>query len=319
MTDFFISYTSADKAWAEWMGYVLEDEDFSVIIQAWDFKPGSNFVLEMHKAATEASRTIIVLSPDYMKSQFAAPEWAAAFVQDPQGQKRQLVPVVVRQCQTPGLLAPIVHINLADKDEATARSLLVGGLSDKRTKPINRPSYPGSSSAIAPKSFPGSATTAMSPPKSALTYVPNIKRSATDADKRRYMRQAFEVIKNHFQTALVDTAQSNDSLECDFQPNTATEFTAEIFQNGSSACRCRIWQGGMLSIDGISYAEGHSHYGGNSFNESLTLNEVGGQLYLSSLMGMGFNQIEKLFDMKRMTPEQCAEYLWRRFVSPLER
>ena len=261
----------------------------------------------------------MVLSPDYLNSQFAAPEWAAAFAQDPQGQKRQLVPVVVRQCQTAGLLAPIVHINLVDKDEATARSLLIGGISNKRNKPITRPSYPGSSSAIAPKSFPGTSATAMSPPKSTPTYVPNIKRTATDVDKRRYMRQAFEVIKKHFQTALHGTAQSDGSLECDFQPNTATEFTAEIFLNGSSACRCRIWQGGMLSIDGISYAEGHSHYGGNSCNESLSLNEIGGQLYLSSLMGMGFSLAEKLFDMKRMTPEQCAEYLWRRFVSPLER
>ena len=63
------------SAWAEWIGYVLEEEGFSVIIQAWDFRPGSNFVLEMQKAATEADRTIMVLSPDYLKSQFASPEW----------------------------------------------------------------------------------------------------------------------------------------------------------------------------------------------------------------------------------------------------
>ena len=117
MPDFFISYTSADLTWAEWIGYVLEEEGFTVIIQAWDFRPGSNFVLEMQKAAAEADRTIMVLSPDYLKSQFTSSEWAAAFAKDPRGLERKLVPIVVRQCSPPGLLSSLVHIVLADEDQ----------------------------------------------------------------------------------------------------------------------------------------------------------------------------------------------------------
>ena len=64
-----------------------------VVLQAWDFAAGSNFVLEMDRAAGQASRTIAVLSPDYHKSQFAAPEWAAAFARDPEGFRSLLVPV----------------------------------------------------------------------------------------------------------------------------------------------------------------------------------------------------------------------------------
>jgi len=33
---------------------------------------------------------------------------------------------------------------------------------------------------------------------------------------------------------------------------------------------------------------------------------------------MGFGRTEKLFDLKRLTQEQAADYLWRRFVEPLE-
>ena len=73
--DFFISYTSADKDWAEWIAWQLEAAGYTTIIQAWDFGPGENFVLAMQKAATEADRTIAVLSPDYLQSQFTAPEW----------------------------------------------------------------------------------------------------------------------------------------------------------------------------------------------------------------------------------------------------
>ncbi|WP_324778806.1 toll/interleukin-1 receptor domain-containing protein [Thiobacillus sedimenti] len=316
MADFFVSYTSADKAWAEWIGFVLEEEGFTVVIQAWDFRPGSNFVLEMQRAATEADRTIMVLSPDYLKSQFASPEWAASFAQDPQGLKRKLVPVMVRQCQPPGLLSSVVHISLVGDDESTARGLLLNGLDAKRAKPAQRPTFPGAGAGRSHKAFPGVAGPSGVGP---APYVPNLKRSPTDADKRRFSRQAFEVIKDHFQRALDQLAQQDDAVECDFQPNTATEFMAEVFLRGKSACRCRIWLGGLHSSDGISYAEGQWHHGSNACNEILTVSDTQGELYITSLMGMGFGQLERQFDLKQMSREQAADYLWRRFVAPLER
>ena len=50
----------------------------------------------MQNATTTAEQTIMVLSPEYLKSVFAAPEWAAALAQDPEGMKRKLVPVVIK-------------------------------------------------------------------------------------------------------------------------------------------------------------------------------------------------------------------------------
>jgi hypothetical protein len=71
-TDFFVSYNSANKAWAEWMAWELEAAGYTTKIQAWDFGPGSNFVLEMQRAAVACERTIAVLSPTYLTSQFTA-------------------------------------------------------------------------------------------------------------------------------------------------------------------------------------------------------------------------------------------------------
>jgi hypothetical protein len=34
---------------------------------------------------------------------------------------------------------------------------------------------------------------------------------------------------------------------------------------------------------------------------------------------MGMFEHEKGFDMERLSPDQAAEYLWQRFVAPLER
>jgi len=145
MADFFISYTKADESWAEWIGFVLEEEGFTVAIQSWDFRPGSNFVLEMQRAAAEAKRTVMVLSPDCVKSQFTGSEWAAAFADDPQGLKRALIPVMVRICEVGGILKPLVHINLVGMSEAQARARLLDGIQAKRAKPEKRPSFSGDS------------------------------------------------------------------------------------------------------------------------------------------------------------------------------
>src|SRR5713101_4089153 len=85
--DFFVSYNRADRAWAEWIAWQLEEAGYTTIVQAWDFRPGSNFVLDMQHAAVEGARTIAVLSPDYLAALFTQPEWAAAFAQDPTGEK----------------------------------------------------------------------------------------------------------------------------------------------------------------------------------------------------------------------------------------
>ncbi|MCH8289827.1 toll/interleukin-1 receptor domain-containing protein, partial [Candidatus Poribacteria bacterium] len=37
MRDFFVSYNRADRAWAEWIAWHLEEAGYTVVIQAWDF------------------------------------------------------------------------------------------------------------------------------------------------------------------------------------------------------------------------------------------------------------------------------------------
>jgi len=102
MKDFFIGYNRADRTWAEWIAWQLEAAGYSTVVQAWDFRPGSNFALEMHLATQEADRTIAVLSPDFLKSPFTMPEWAAAFATDPSARKVKLLPVRVRDCDPSG-------------------------------------------------------------------------------------------------------------------------------------------------------------------------------------------------------------------------
>src|SRR3989338_4975052 len=119
--DFFVSYTAEDRPWAEWIAWQLEEARYSTILQAWDFLPGTNFLLEMDRAARVARRTIAVLSAQYVDSLYTRPEWAAALARDPTGEQRTLVPVRIAPLEAVGLLEGIVYIDLVGLDEDAAR------------------------------------------------------------------------------------------------------------------------------------------------------------------------------------------------------
>ncbi|WNZ46808.1 tetratricopeptide repeat protein [Leptolyngbya boryana CZ1] len=152
--DFFVSYNRHDKAWAEWIAWILEESGYTVVIQAWDFRPGGNFVLDMQRAASEAERTISVLSENYLSSQFTQPEWASAFAQDPTGEKRSLIPIRIGNCLLSGMWSTIVYVDLVEVDEVSARDLVLQAVQDGRTKPDQPPQFPGQSGTISDRAKP---------------------------------------------------------------------------------------------------------------------------------------------------------------------
>jgi hypothetical protein len=150
--DFFVSFSTHDKQWADWIAWTLDKEGYVVLYQPWDFAPGTNFVLQMHQAA-RSPQTIAVLSQHYLDSRFTQPEWAAAFAADPTGFQRKLIPIRVAECDIKGtLLSQIVYIDLVGiSDQEIAKSTLLRGI--KGTKPSERPEYPSGGGHMPP--FPG--------------------------------------------------------------------------------------------------------------------------------------------------------------------
>jgi TIR domain len=159
MTDFFISYTRTDRAWAEWIAWQLEDAGYTTVLDVWDFRPGSNFVLAMQQAAAQATCTLAVLSPDYLTALYTQPEWAAAFAQDPTGMQGTLVPVRVRTCALPGMLRAVIYLDLLGLDEAQAKAALLTGVQQERAKPQTAPHFPHASARTVaePPPFPGTS------------------------------------------------------------------------------------------------------------------------------------------------------------------
>ena len=122
--DFFVSYTQADRAWAEWLAWELEAAGYTTVLQAWDMPAGTAFVHAMDQAVQHARHTLLVLSPAYLRSEMAEAEWRPGFKADPSGTQRRLLPVRIEACEPAGLLADRVWIDLAGTDEASARARL---------------------------------------------------------------------------------------------------------------------------------------------------------------------------------------------------
>jgi hypothetical protein len=144
--DFFVSFNQADRAWATWIAWVLEEAGYSVWFQDWDFR--GNFVEHMSRAHAQAQRTLAVLSEHYFGSDFTLAEWSARFAQDPAAREDRLVSVKVGPLSGESILGPIVYADLTGCDEEEAQGRLLGRVrkavdTDYRDKPPTRPGFPG--------------------------------------------------------------------------------------------------------------------------------------------------------------------------------
>jgi tetratricopeptide (TPR) repeat protein len=152
--DFFVSYTAADLAWAEWVSWQLEQAGHSVIVQAWDFEPGDNFVARMRDALEHADRTLALVSAAYLASPYCTDEWTGAFLHDPDGRNR-LLQVRIEDCKLPRLLRAQVYIDLVDLPRQQAKARLLNEIKRGRRKPFTEPPFPHDQAENAGPRFPG--------------------------------------------------------------------------------------------------------------------------------------------------------------------
>lgn len=143
--DVFVSYNKADRQWAEWIAWQLEDAGWRVLIQQWDFVAGSNWAHLMQEGVRRARRTLAVMSSSYLRSVFGTAEWEAAWAADPLGLRRKLLTARVEDCERPGFLGQIVSIDLFDRSPDEARRCLLDAVRAAvagRAKPSKEPPFP---------------------------------------------------------------------------------------------------------------------------------------------------------------------------------
>ena len=156
--DFFISYVRIDRKWAEWVAWVLEEQNYRVTIQAWDQVPGTDWAAAIESSLESVPHVIAVISPDYWKSEYARLEARQPRWKDLRGERRRLIPVVVVEHEIPSVYGILSPIRLHGRTEQAAQEELLSGISaavQGRIKPSTRPLFPGPWVAPIAPSFPG--------------------------------------------------------------------------------------------------------------------------------------------------------------------
>lgn len=132
MKDFFVSYTGSNLNYATWVAEILEENNYKVTIQAWDFKPGDNFISKINEALLECKKLIVILSENYLKSKWCEAEWTSKLSEQIKLQERRIIPIRIELVDLRGLLSPIVYIDIVDKIESEAKQEILQGVADEK-------------------------------------------------------------------------------------------------------------------------------------------------------------------------------------------
>ena len=156
-------------------------------------------------------------------------------------------------------------------------------------------------------------------------YIPKLKRTISDLDKKYFIKSSFSEIKKYFQNALIKLKKSNPNIiEADFEEITTSKFVATVYVEKKLKTQCKIWMGGMWGGENsISYAEGTRGLdinNDNSLNDSATtrISDDGNEIYFE-ILGMTFGNLERTekINLKHAYPKDVAKYYWARFTNYL--
>ncbi len=115
--DVFISYSHHDKDWVRnTLLPHLESAGLKVFIDFRDFKIGAPSIKEMERGIVISHKTIIVLTPEYLDSEWAEFETLITQTLSPANKDLRLLPILKTQCTLPVSIGYMNYVNFADAD-----------------------------------------------------------------------------------------------------------------------------------------------------------------------------------------------------------
>lgn len=317
MATIFFSYSHLDEALRDRLEVALTTMKRQGLIEAWHdrrLRAGDDFDKGVRAELERADIILLLVSPDFIASDYCHDvEMMRAMERHERGEAR-VIPVILRPCMWHpmpfGKLLGIPRDGLAvtrwpDLDEAfldIAQRILAAL---PKPDPAPTPARPVPSLAVAVAPFEAEPT---GPRSSNL----RLKKSFTEADRDRFMSEAYDFIARFFEGSLKELQERNDGIETNFRRLDTNRFTAVVYRNGSAVSRCSIVLGGMLG-NGISYSA-NDRAETNSFNENLRVEADDQGLFMRSLgMSSMRNNAER-----KLTPEGAAELYWEMLIGRLQ-
>jgi len=104
--DVFISYNKADLEFVRKLVRKIEREHIKgnlikVFFDEWDIEPGENILLKIEEAEPSSRFIVLVMSPEWLKSNWTTLERVIPVYDDPAGLKGRIIPIMRRRCEPP--------------------------------------------------------------------------------------------------------------------------------------------------------------------------------------------------------------------------
>lgn len=116
--DAFISYSHKDSAWVrDTLLPHLEREGLCVCIDFRDFEPGAPSLVNMENAVERSHKTLIVLTPEWVASQWTTFESLLIQTDDPAGRKARMIPLRLKPCEPPKRIAMLTYADFTQPSE----------------------------------------------------------------------------------------------------------------------------------------------------------------------------------------------------------
>ncbi|MDY6874679.1 MAG: TIR domain-containing protein [Chloroflexota bacterium] len=111
--DVFISYSQADREWVnEWLLPRLEQAGLRAAVDYRDFTIGMPRIENIERAVESSRRTVVILTPDWLASEWNGFEALLLRTTDPAARQRKLLPVLLKPCELPDLIASLEKADL---------------------------------------------------------------------------------------------------------------------------------------------------------------------------------------------------------------
>jgi hypothetical protein len=131
--DVFLSHSSKDKAIVRELAERLKADGLRVWFAEWIIKPGDPISLKI-QYGIETSRTLVMcMSPDFFKSEWANIEHHSLLFRDPTNKKRRFIPLLIKNCRPPDMIAQFAYIDWRDKSDEKYQELLEACRADEET------------------------------------------------------------------------------------------------------------------------------------------------------------------------------------------
>lgn len=116
--DAFISYSHRNKqAVRDWLLPELEKAGVKVCIDFRDFDPGVPILAEMERAIAQSSKTLMLLTPDYLKGESTQFETILIQAIDPARRYHRVIPILLEFCELPLWLKALAYLDFTDPDQ----------------------------------------------------------------------------------------------------------------------------------------------------------------------------------------------------------